>query len=478
MGLSTLFFTEFWERFSYYGMRAILVLFLIAAAEGENPGMQLSTETANIIYGLYAALIYTVGIPGGWIADRILGAKKSVLYGGIIIAAGHFCMGIPGNQTFFLGMLLIIIGTGLLKPNISVMVGQLYSEKDASRRDSAFSIFYMGINMGAFLSPYVCGSLGENYNWHYGFAAAGVGMLFGLAQYMAGGKHLKNVGEPRLPATDPSVVQAKKVTMAGSAVAAGVVAVLWYCVQQSILSLSEISTGVGVALLMVPLFFFGRVFRDSSLSTVERQRFAAILVFFIFTIIFWAAFEQAGSSLNIFAERYTDKYLFGLEIPASYFQSVNPIYIILFTPVLAWVWTFLAHRAPSTPAKFALGLVLVSFGFFVIAYGATALAVQPSIGPQWLLVMYMFHTLGELCISPVGLSLTTKLAPTKYTSQAMGIWFLSSALAHWVAGLVASKMDMFSLDALFASIGAATALTGILLFVLRKRIIALMNGIK
>jgi POT family proton-dependent oligopeptide transporter len=361
-GLSTLFFTEMWERFSYYGMRAILVLYMVQAMTGQNAGMEMDAVTAGAIYGLYTGFVYLVALPGGWIADRITGQRKAVLWGGIVIAAGHFSMAIPSDNTFFLGLILIIIGTGLLKPNISTMVADLYPEGGA-RRDAGFTIFYMGINIGAFVAPLVCGYLGEQVNWHYGFGAAGVGMVLGITQYVLGGHHLGDAGLYRgTPEERARDLSAFKKVMAAVVL---LVAVVGYLMSNGTLTVVHIAESLTYIILGGAALFLGYVgFLAPGIDTQDRKRVGVIAILFLAAALFWSGFEQAGSSMNLFADRLTDRVMFGWEMPASWLQSVNPLLIISLAPVFGWLWVFLArrHLEPSSPVKFSLGLILLGAG--------------------------------------------------------------------------------------------------------------------
>ncbi|HKI01345.1 MAG TPA: peptide MFS transporter [Thermoanaerobaculia bacterium] len=478
-GLATLFFTEFWERFSYYGMRALLTLFMTASvAKG---GLGFPTERAGAIYGLYTAFVYLLALPGGWLADRLLGQRRAVFLGGCIIAAGHFSMAIDNVSTFFLGLVLIVIGTGLLKPNISAMVGELYPEGGA-RRDAGFSIFYMGINLGAFVAPLVCGPLGENVNWHLGFAAAGIGMVLGLIQYAFGGKYLGQAGL-RPNAGDDPIERSKALRVLIGSVATAVVLIALFWTGVIDVPVERLAGGTGIIIVGLALLYFVFQFTGGGLDGLEKKKMLAIFVLFLFSALFWSGFEQAGSSLTLFARDLTDRVMLGREMPVSVLQSVNPLFIIAFAPVFAWLWLRLSarRREPSAPAKFSLGLVFLGLGFGVMVW-ASMLAVGPDgqaikVSPMWLILTYLFHTFGELCLSPVGLSTVTKLAPHRKVSQLMGIWFMSISLGNLMAGLVAGQFEKFPLPQLFGAVFATTAGAGLILALLIKPIRKLMGNV-
>jgi proton-dependent oligopeptide transporter, POT family len=464
-GLSTLFFTELWERFSYYGMRAILVLFMTNAATAGGLGM--SDATATAIYGLYTAGVYLLALPGGWVADRLIGQRRAVFAGGVVIAAGHFTLAVPTLVTFYAGLILIVLGTGLLKPNISAIVGDLYPEGGA-RRDAGFSIYYMGINIGAFAGPLVCGYLGETINWHLGFGAAGVGMVAGLFQYARGGKFLGAAGLPNAEAQAPDRrASALRSFVFGLVTVAGIAALIAVTQAAGItrFSLVGFARGTGVFIVLLASTFLLSVVVFGNLTRVEKQRVFAIAAFFVASAVFWAGFEQAGSSMNLFAERLTDRVIVGWEMPASWLQSVNPIFIIALAPVFGSLWLWLGSRNPSIPVKFACGLVLLGVGFLVMAWGSTYTAGGGRVSPTWLIVTYFLHTTGELCLSPIGLSSITKLSPQRFVGQMMGIWFMGSALGNLIAGLIAGLIETRPMPELFGSVCLFTAGAGLLLLV-------------
>ena len=446
-GLGTLFFTELWERFSYYGMRALLVLFMTAAVvEG---GLGMDDPTAAAIYGLYTAGVYLAALPGGWLADRIFGQQDAIWYGGIIIAAGHIVLSLPGFGLvpelfgFYIGLILIVVGTGLLKPNISSCVGELYPEGGA-RRDAGYVLYYMGINVGAALGPFICGLLRINLGWHWGFAAAAVGMIAGLIVYRATQKHLGEFGKEPNPTPPNKAAQTKYMAWA---IYAGTAALFLFSfmalggvVQINAQLLAEYSVWV---IMAVAVLFFGRVFLDKELTALERRRTVVLVALFIGAALFWAGFEQAGSSLNLFAERYTAREMLGILIPAEAFQSLNPVYILIFAPFFSALWINLGRRNldPSIPMKFALGFAQLGIGFGFMWIAASLIQDGDQVLPVWLLLTYLFHTTGELCVSPIGLSATSKLAPRQYYSQMMGMWFFGAALGNLLAGLLAGSFS-------------------------------------
>lgn len=484
-GLMTLFFTEMWERLSYYGMRALLVLFM--TDQVMNGGMGLTDRSATAIYGIYTAAVYVVALPGGWMADRLLGAQKAVFIGGIIIMSGHFVLAIPSTQAFFLGLILVIAGTGLLKPNVSAVVGELYPQGDP-RRDAGFSLFYMGINTGAFLGPLICGGLGqsERFGWHWGFAAAGVGMLIGLVQFWLTKHHLGPAGLHPSSSGDIAIDARNRktgwiLTTIGVAAIAVLVAVgLTGGLKLDPVQVSEQSTYVIVGMAVV---FFAYVLLLGKLTSVEKKRTIALIVLLMGCAMFWSGFEQSGSSLNFFADRYTQLDFSWFSIPSTWFQSVNSVFIIMFAPVFAWLWVALAKRnlQPSTPAKFGFGLLLLAGGFLVMVGAATIVADGDKAMPTWLIMTYLLHTFGELALSPVGLSVTTKLAPRRFVGQMMGMWFLASALGNLIAGQIAGEFDAENVAAFpdqYMSIVMTAGGAGLILLLLTKPMKKLMSGVE
>jgi len=477
-GLATLFFTEMWERFSYYGMRALLVLFMVDTVQ--NGGMGLSDEIATAIYGLYTAAVYLACLPGGWLADRVFGAQKSVWYGGIVIAAGHFVLAIPSAQAFYLGLILVVLGTGLLKPNISAIVGELYPEGGA-RRDAGFTIFYMGINLGAAIGPLVCSTLGEKMNWHYGFGAAGVGMVLGLIQFKLTAVHLGEAG--LRPGHEGGLNSKERLGLLVCGVIAATAAVLALA---GIIRIEPISLAQGMTkfIVAVAVGYFAWVLLFVKLDGMEKRRVGVIIILFIAAALFWAGFEQAGSSFNLFADRYTERALSpgGFVVPAGWFQSLGPIFIITLAPVMAGLWVAMGRRGlnPSLPVKFGLGLLLLGVGFVVMAAGAKLVVTHQKVGASWLIATYFIHTVGELCLSPVGLSSVTKLSPKRLVGQMMGTWFLAASLGSLLAGLIAGEFKADAVDKMSASylqIVWVPAAVGLALVLLAKPIKKWMGGV-
>ena len=491
-GLATLFSTEFFERFSYYGMRALLVLYMTAAISAG--GLGFDARKAGAISGLYTSGVYLLALPGGWIADRIIGQRRAVFIGGVIIALGHFCLVFSRIETFFLGLCLIVVGTGLLKPNISTMVGELYPDGGA-RRDAGFSIFYMGINLGAFVAPLVTGWLRQDFGWHYGFAAAGLGMVGGLIQYTLGGKHLGTAGlHPDVGTVADGRSRQTRLLLYGIGVVVVLTAILVALRSSGRLDITfaGAAEAVGYIIIALAVLYFIYMFVAGGLNPVEKKRVSAIVVLFVFSALFWAGFEQASSTLNLFADRNTNRAIFawlptdwlprlrGWVMPAEWLQSVNALGIIIFAPVFAWVWISLARRSkePSSPTKFTLGLVFLGLGFAVMILAAQRNAAGVQVSPMWLVLTYFLHTVGELCLSPVGLSTVTKLAPHRMVGQMMGVWFLSISLGNLYAGRVAGEFESIPLPQLFGRVTMFTLGGAVLLALLIVPIKRLMSGVK
>ena len=423
-GLFVCFATEMWERFSYYGMRALLILYLTKHWE-------FTDATSYLIYGAYTSLVYIMPVFGGMLADQILGSKKAVTYGAILLVFGHLGMTVESNeQIFYLSLALIVSGVGFLKPNISTMVGALYEEGDP-RRDSGFTIFYMGINIGAFTATLLCGYLGEQVGWAYGFGAAGIGMLFGLIIFLWGQKYLEGLAEPP---SNKYLQKMNGISYESWAYISGIFMVLvtWFLVQNSQL-VGQLLGGFGAIFIGAWLLY--ALFRC---APDERDRLIVVGILILFSLIFWALFEQAGSSLNILTDRGVNRVIFGWEVPASMFQSLNAGFIFTIAPLFAMLWIALAKRnmEPSTPIKFSIGIILVGLGFLALVYGMRS-SEGLQTGVFWIILIYLLHTLGELCLSPVGLSSVTKLSPQRIVGFMMGMWFFASAAGNYVAGLIA-----------------------------------------
>jgi POT family proton-dependent oligopeptide transporter len=473
-GLATLFFTEMWERYSYYGTRALLILFMTATVQ--TGGLGFSVAKGGAVYGVYTAMVYLLTVPGGWVADRIIGQRRAVLFGGILISAGNFCLAAQSVTVFYAGLGLLMIGTGLLKANVSTLVGALYAKGD-KRRDSGFSIFYMGINIGAFASPLICGLVASRFGWRWGFVSSGVGMVLGLTQYVLSGKYLGSAGLHAFRSDDP--VRDRKQRINGLLVALGGVAlivVLAGLVSAGVVQINanSISNWLGWVLILVSAVVFSWMIFSKGWSPDERKRAVAIFVLFVSAAIFWASFEQAGSSLNLFGEHNTNRHVLGYEFPAAWFQSVQPILVIFLAPVFAWLWLALGRREPSSPAKFTLGLLFGGLAFAIMVPAAHGAQVSP----WWLVGCYFLQTIGELCLSPVGLSAMTKLAPARAVGFIMGIWFLASSIGNWLAGKAGSLFESMPLPSLFgwvAGIAFAAALVLALLIKPTKRMMAGVN---
>ena len=407
-GLFTLFFTEMWERMSYYGMRGILVLFMTAAiAEG---GLEIDSVSASAIYGIHSACVYLVALIGGWLADRHIGQQNAILYGGFIIMLGHFLLAFTNLQTFYLGLIFVVLGTGLLKPNISAIVGGLY-ENNPQKKESGFTIFYMAINIGSILGFFICGFLGENIGWHYGFGAAGIGMAFGLIQFILTRKNLGEVGlKPSIELKIES--KRKEIKIFNLFLILFSVVVMLGITGHLRFDPIPVANYLTVGILLISIIYFLYIFYFGKLNNDEQKKLTLIVVLFG-AAFFWSGFDQAGSSFNIFAKEYTSRFIYGWEYPASWLQVLNPILVVILSPFMAYLWFFLGKKMldPSLPFKFGLGLLFMSVGFLFIAYGAN-IAVQEGVaGAKWLLLTYLFHTIGELTLSPIGLAAISNLSP-------------------------------------------------------------------
>jgi POT family proton-dependent oligopeptide transporter len=496
VGLFVLFFTEMWERFSFYGMKALLIFYLVRYH-------LFADEAGNLIVGSYAAMVYAMPVIGGYIADKYLGFKKAVIFGGVLLVLGHLGMAFEGNAAtemangtiqrdevalgiFFFSLSLIVLGVGFLKANISSIVGELY-EKNDERRDSGFTIFYMGINLGSFLATILCSWLGVTYGWSYGFGAAGIGMLAGLATFIYGSKYFSGKADPK----DPAYLQEKVF---------GLISREWLIYIISILSLSIIWTiiqnhtmveGLLVSASIIALIFI--IYQLTQSGKIERERLIALTILIIFSVVFWALFEQAYTSLNLFAERSIDRHILGFIVPAGSFLSLNALFIIIFAPVFAWLWVKLDKNnlQPNTAIKFAMGIILVALGFGALVAGGN-IAEAGKVSAIWLVIAYLFHTWGELCLSPVGLSSVTKLSPSRIAGFMMGVWFLATAAAEYVSALLANLAKIETVGGEVTDIVAATdgyialfyklfivgLVVGVFLLLISPLIKKLMHGVK
>lgn len=478
-GLGTLFAVEMWERFSYYGLRPLLILFMTAALA--DSGFGLTRTEASSIVGIYAASVYLASLPGGWVADRWLGLQRSIWYGGVIIALGHLSIALSAvfaQRAFFLGLVLIVIGTGMLKPNISAIVGDLYPQ-GGPRRDAGFSIYYMGINVGAFFGQLVTGFLGERVGWHWGFGAAGAGMVLGLITFRLLARNtLGPIGMGVAVSADEQA-RARKITLA----ALGVIAVVVLAALAGVFTVNPVAVaGYSTAgIITLALVYFAYLFAFGGLNGDEKRRVVVIGVLFLAAATFWSAFEQAPTSLNLFARDFTNRDFFGFEVPATWFQSINSFFVIAFAPVFAAIWVAMGKRgiAPSSPAKFAAGLFLCGVGFYVMLLAANKVIAGGGeivkVSMWWLTISYLMQTLGELSLSPVGLSSMTKLAPRRFVGQMMGVWFMASALGNLIGGLVGGHIDPENLSLMpqlfnrtAMSLFAATAVLVLLIVPIRN----------
>jgi POT family proton-dependent oligopeptide transporter len=438
-GLKTLFFTEMWERMSYYGMRMLLVLFMTATLQEE--GLGLTVASAAAIYGLYTGSVYFMGLPGGWIADRLIGGQKAVWYGGIIIMIGHIILAIPNDYSFLIGLIFVVLGTGLLKPNIGAMVGQLYSDKDV-RRDSGYAIYYMGINIGSVIGYGVCGYLMENQGWHWAFGAAAIGMAVGLIQYKITTPNLNGIGaKPVYPLSK----KAQKISWTIIYGFLSVVALVTYMIFQDMLTIVPVTIAeyVAVAFSAIFVIYYSIIYFFSSLSVVEKKKLVALLLICIASACFWSGFEQAGSSMNLFTRDYTDRLVGSFEIPTGWFQSLNALFIVLLSPFFAALWINLGKKlvSPSYGIKCAVGLIIMGSGFIIMFFAAQHAASGMKVAPYWLVATYFLHTVGELCLSPVALSAVSKLSPKRFAGQMMGIFVLTYSIGNIISGLLAGDYD-------------------------------------
>jgi|TARA_B100001094_G_scaffold44526_1_gene39317 POT family proton-dependent oligopeptide transporter len=438
IGLRTLFLTEMWERMSYYGMRALLVLYMTGAVTGFNPGLGWSQVESQAIYGIYSGMVYFMVVPGGWIADNILGHQKAVLIGALIIALGHFTLAIPIEQTFFLGLIFVVLGTGLLKGNISTIVGQLYEGQD-DKRDSGYTIFYMSINIGSTLGFLICSYLGEKIGWHWGFGAAGIGMTFGVIQYI---KHRHLLGDAGMHPNEMPDDKRKKLTnylkisLVGMFMVIGAGLFGFFTIDPRFFA-----EQFAYFLTIIAGLYFVYLFLFAGLNAAERKNLILLFLLFIGAAAFWSGFDQSAGSLNIFARDYTDLSIAGYEIPVGWLQFANPVIVVLFAPIFAGIWAQLARKNldPSLPIKFAIGLLFMALSFIVMIVAVKIALESSPVGMQWLLLTYLFQTWGELALSPIGLSAFSRYGPKRYMGQMFGLWFLASAIGGVLAGLLGGE---------------------------------------
>ena len=425
IGLFILFFTEMWERFSYYGMRAILVLYLVAETTAANPGMGWTSGEALALYGWYTMMVYVMSVPGGYIADKFLGQRKSVTIGGVLLLIGHSILAIEHLTAFYAGLVFIVLGVGMLKPNISTMVGGLYKQGDV-RRDKGFTIFYIGINVGAFLSSLIVGYVGETYGWHYGFGLAGIGMALGVTQYLLGQKYLSQVGNFLGDSSETSSVM------------------------------------------------------NAPLTKVEKDRIVVLLISFLLVILFWGAFEQAGGLMNIYTMEKTNRMIGDWMVPASWFQSINAMFIIFFGSSVAAYWASrkLKGKTSSSLFKMIIGLIIMGTGFFFMTAATAQYESTGSSAMYWLVLAYLFHTIGELCLSPVALSYITKLAPVKYASIMMGVYFAMTGFGSKLAGLLGEWSQSLGEMTIFTGIAATSVGVGLLVLLVRNKLEPLTHGVE
>jgi len=474
-GLFTLFFTEFWERFSYYGMRAILVFYMYY--EVSKGGLGLEESTALAIMSIYGSLVYMSGIIGGWLADRIFGTSKAIFYGGIFIMLGHIALAIPGSLSmFFVSMVLIVIGTGLLKPNVSSVVGDIYSETD-NRRDAGFSIFYMGINFGGFLAPLIVGEVGMKHDFHLGFGIAAVGMFFGLLVFVFTKK--KNLGLAGTVVPNPlSPTEKTKVFVTIGISAVLLAAFIAITISMGLLTIDTFVALIGILGILIPTIYFIVMYRSPKTTATERSRIIAYIPLFIAAVMFWAIQEQGSTILAHYADKRTDLEFLGFMISPAWFQSLNPLFIIILAPVFAGLWVKLGDRQPTVPQKFSLGLLFAGLSFIVILVPGALTGEGALVSPLWLVLSYFIVVLGELCLSPVGLSATTKLAPNAFSAQTMSLWFLSSAAAQAINAQIVGLYTPETENLYFGTIGGVAIILAIILFLFSPKIQVFMKGVR
>ncbi|MFB1042566.1 peptide MFS transporter [Streptomyces chrestomyceticus] len=481
-GLATLFMTEMWERFSFYGMRALLVLYLISggadAKVGEQGGgLAMTAATASAIYAVYMAMVYLLAMPGGWFGDRVWGPRKTVIIGACVVIAGHLTLALPGQGTFFAGLAMVALGSGLLKANISTMVGQLYDGPQDPRRDSGFTIFYIGINLGGVSAPLVVGTIGQNINWHVGFATAGLGMALGLVGFLFGTRNLN----PRSNEVPTPLTREERMGWLRKGLIWTVIAAVFYgiVVATGTFTLNWALIPISLLGMIIPISVLVRIKRDKELTQTEQTKVSGYIWFFVAAAIFFMIFDQAGSTLNVFADKNTADSVFGLHFPSTWFQSVNSAWVLALAPIFAAAWTALARRSkePSTVVKFAMSMLLVGASYFVFIVPMQMSSGGDKVSPMWLITVYMIQTMGELCLSPVGLSVTTKMAPQKYASQMMGVWFLAVTTGDCVVSLISLAGADLSGVGVVASEAALAVLAGVAIWMSRKKIEASMGDV-
>ncbi|UNO41666.1 oligopeptide:H+ symporter [Streptomyces sp. MST-110588] len=481
-GLATLFMTEMWERFSFYGMRALLVLYLIAGGPDAKDGSQggglgITESSALAIYGVYMAMVYLLAMPGGWFGDRVWGPRKTVIIGSSVVIAGHVVLALPG-PSFYIGLAMVALGSGLLKSNISTMVGHLYNGPKDPRRDGGFTVFYMSINIGSFAAPLVIGGIGQSVNWHLGFGIAAVGMALGLIQFLIGTKHL-NVKSSQVPT--PLSAQERKSWLLKGLMWLAIVAVFYGVVGGAgLFSINWALIPLALIGIITPFVVMFRIKRDKELTAAEQSKVSSYVWIFVAAALFWMIFDQAGSTLSIFAEKNTADTIFGLGFPSSYFQAVNPLWVLALAPVFASAWLALSRRSkePNTTVKFTMGMVLIGFSYFFFVIPMLMSEDGTKVSPMWLITVYGLQTMGELCVSPVGLSVTTKLAPAKYASQMMGVWFLANTAGDSVISLATiGGADLVGMGALIVEGVLATG-AGLAVYMYRKRINEQMGDVR
>ncbi|AJC57972.1 MULTISPECIES: oligopeptide:H+ symporter [Streptomyces] len=482
-GLAPLFMTEMWERFSYYGMRSLLVIYLISGGPDAEKGAQagglaMNAATASAIYSIYVAMVYLLAMPGGWIGDRIWGPRKTVAIAAGVIMTGHLVLAVPGQAGFFAGLALVAVGSGLLKANISTMVGHLYDGPQDPRRDGGFTLFYMGINIGAFAAPLVIGTVGQSINWHLGFALAAVGMALGLVSFLVGTRHLSpqsSVVPTPLQAEERAMWLRKGlIWVAAAAVFYGVVGFTGhFTLDWALIPLALLG-------LIIPITVLGRIKRDKELTDTEQTKVSGYIWFFVAAAVFWMIFDQAGSTMSVFAEKKTNGQVFGMDFPSSWFQSVNPLWVMALAPVIAWLWMWLARRdrEPSTTVKFSMAMFFIGASFAVFIIPMMMASDGSKVSPMWLLSIYMIQTIGELCLSPVGLSVTTKMAPQKYASQMLGVWFLAVTAGDCITSLLSTAGADLSGPPVLAAEAGLAVLAGVAVWLSRKKIVALMGDVR